>query len=73
MNANSTSQLVGKERCLEIVFPDKDSAPSKRSFDLWIQRKYFPVHRIGRRVFLDPVEVRSALDSRFKIHATPDQ
>jgi hypothetical protein len=33
--------------------------------------RYFPVHKIGRRVFLDPVEVRSALDRRFKINATP--
>lgn len=71
MSADNTPQLVGKERCLEMVFPDKDSAPSKRSFDLWIQRKYFPVHRIGRRVFIDPEECRAALSLRFKIDATP--
>ncbi|MCP5532274.1 MAG: hypothetical protein H7A49_03500 [Akkermansiaceae bacterium] len=62
--------LVGIDKCLEIVFPDPDSAPAKRTFHQWMANRYFPVHKIGRRVFLDPVEVRAALDRRFKINAT---
>jgi len=62
--------LVGIEKCRETVFPDPESGPGKRTFAEWIARGYFPVHRIGRRVFLDPHEVRAALDRRFKINAT---
>lgn len=66
-NQQQASTLVGVGRCLEIVFPDPASAPGKRTFNQWMANRYFPVHKIGRRVFLDPVEVRSALDRRFKI------
>lgn len=67
------SALVGVNRCREILFPDPESAPGKRTFNQWMANRYFPVHKIGRRVFLDPIEVRSALDRRFKINATPAQ
>lgn len=63
--------LVGIDKCRDTVFPDSESAPSKRTFNQWMKNRYFPVHKIGRRVFLDPVEVRTALDRRFKINATP--
>ncbi len=72
-NSSESSQLVGVNKCREIVFPDPESAPGKRTFNQWMANRYFPVHKIGRRVFLDPVEVRSALDRRFKISATPVQ
>lgn len=62
-------QLVGTDRCREILFPDAASAPGKRTFAEWMARGYFPVHRIGRRVFLDPEEVRAALDRRFRVNA----
>jgi hypothetical protein len=65
----TTPQLVGVEACRKIVFPDEDSAPAPRTFKKWMASRFFPVHRIGRRVFLDPVEVRSALSRRFRINA----
>lgn len=71
MSNPEQSTLVGVNRCREIVFPDPESAPGKRTFNQWMANRYFPVHKIGRRVFLDPVEVRFALDRRFKIAATP--
>lgn len=74
MSNSEQSTLVGVEKCREIVFPDcKESGPGKRTFNEWMANRYFPVHKIGRRVFLDPVEVRSALDRRFKINAVPSK
>lgn len=69
VNAPVTSQLVGVEKCLQIVFPDPESAPALRTFKGWMAARFFPVHKIGRRVFLDPEEVRAALSRRFKINA----
>ncbi len=69
VNASTDSQLVGVEACLKTVFPDEQSAPALRTFKGWMAARYFPVHKIGRRVFLDPAEVRAALSRRFKINA----
>ena len=69
MSNSEQSTLVGVIRCREILFPDPKSAPGIRTFNQWMANRYFPVHKIGRRVFLDPVEVRSAFDRRFKINA----
>lgn len=63
--------LVGINRCREILFPDAASAPAIRTFHEWMARRYFPVHKIGRRVFLDPFEVRAALSRRFRINPIP--
>lgn len=71
MSATQPQQLVGTDKCREILFPDKSSAPGKRTFLEWRARRYFPVVKIGRRVFLDPEEVRRALERRFKINASP--
>jgi hypothetical protein len=68
MNAPAPPQLLGVESCLKTVFPD-ESAPALRTFKSWMYARYFPVHKIGRRVFLDPEEVRAALSRRFKINA----
>lgn len=65
----SAARLVGVESCRAIVFPDADSGPGKRTFAEWMARGYFPKYAIGRRVFLDPAEVRRALERRFKIQA----
>jgi hypothetical protein len=62
-------RLLGIEACRIDVFPDPASAPASRTFKKWMAARYFPVHKIGRRVFLDPEEVRRALDRRFKINA----
>lgn len=64
---NSSSQLVGAEACIKIVFPDEESRPAIRTFRAWQANRYFPFHKIGRRTFFDPEQVRAALDRRFKI------
>lgn len=69
MSATSDRKLVGIDACLREVFPDPDSAPAPRTFRKWMANRYFPVQKIGSRVFLDPIEVRTALDRRFKINA----
>lgn len=61
--------LVGIQTCLEIVFTDPATRPALRTFVEWKARKYFPSIKIGKRVFLDPVQVRKALDKRFTIEA----
>lgn len=66
---NNEPRLVGVLTCLAEVFPDAETAPGKRTFHEWMSRGYFPVYRIGRRVFLDPCEVRRALERRFKVNA----
>lgn len=54
------------------MFPDcRESGPSKRTWAEWQARGYFPIVKIGRRVFADPAEVRRALNRRFTINATP--
>ena len=70
--ATATKQgptLVGIKTCLEVVFPDKATRPGIRTFNEWKNRGYFPSVKIGKRVFLDPVSVRRALDKRFTIEA----
>jgi len=62
-------QLVGVKTALEMVFPDPSTRPSIRAFNSWKQLGYFPSVKIGKRVFLDPVQVRRALESRFTINA----
>lgn len=62
--------LVGIKTCLETVFPDPTTRPGFRTFNEWKNRGYFPSVKIGKRVFLDPVIVRKALDNRFTIEAT---
>jgi len=66
---NNEPQLVGMQTGLELVFPDPDTRPSIRAFSEWKKRGYFPSLKIGKRVFVDPVQVRLALESRFTINA----
>jgi hypothetical protein len=61
--------LVGIKTCLFTVFPDVDTRPGLRTFNDWKSKGYFPSVKIGKRVFLDPVAVRKALDKRFTIEA----
>ena len=62
-------QLVGMTTGLKLVFPDPETRPSIRAFNSWKKAGYFPSVKIGRRVFIDPVMVRKALDARFTINA----
>jgi hypothetical protein len=66
---NQEPTLIGIEPCLKAVFPDEATRPGIRTFNEWKNRGYFPSVKIGKRVFLDPVIVRRALDKRFTIQA----
>jgi hypothetical protein len=61
--------LVGMKTALNLVFPDSSSRPSFRAWSEWKAKGYFPSVKIGRRVFVDPVKARQALEARFTIHA----
>lgn len=58
---STQKQLVGAEDCIKIVFPCETSRPGLRTYREWQARGYFPFHKIGRRTFFDPEEVRAAL------------
>jgi len=60
-------QLLGAEDCIEILFPHEKSRPCLRTFREWQARGYIPVIKIGRRTFFDPVQVRAAIEQRFRI------
>ena len=66
---NNEPQLVGMKTGLELVFPDPETRPSIRAFNEWKKKRYFPSIKIGKRVFVDPVMVRKALDANFTIPA----
>lgn len=69
MNASQQHpQLVGAEDCIKIVFPCATSRPSLRSFREWQKRRYFGHVKVGRLTFFDPVEVRLAIEKRFKVN-----
>ncbi|RYD24308.1 MAG: hypothetical protein EOP88_00680 [Verrucomicrobiaceae bacterium] len=68
---SASKQLVGAEDCIKIVFPYETSRPGLRTFREWQAKGFFAYHRIGRRTFFDPEEVRTALDRRFKVNAKP--
>lgn len=70
-NLTSSPTLVGLVEGRNAVFGTGPEAPSKRTFAEWKARGYFPYVKLGKRVFVDPEEVRRALDRRFKINATP--
>ena len=61
-------QLVGMKTCLKLVFPDEATRPSFRLFNDWKTRGYLPFYKIGRRIFMDPEQVRLAIDRQFKVH-----
>jgi len=52
---------------MEILFPNKKSRPGLRTFRQWQANGFIPVHKIGRRTFFDPVQVRAAIEQRFRI------
>ena len=66
---NNNRALVGLKTGLETVFPDPKTRPSFRTFCEWRARRYFPIMKVGKRVFVDPIQVRTALEKRFTIEA----
>lgn len=61
-------KLVGIKTCLGMVFPDPSSRPSFRTFNDWKAKGFLPYHKVGKRVFMDPQQVRAALDKQFLVH-----
>ena len=61
--------LVGIKPALETVFPDESTRPSLRAWNDWRAKGYYPYVKIGKRVFIDPVAARKALEARFTIEA----
>ena len=68
-NRRNEPTLVGMTTCLEMIFRDKATRPSIRTFHSWKSKGYLPFLKVGKRIFLDPVQVRKALDKRFTIEA----
>jgi len=69
MNASTAHpRLVGAEDCISIVFPSENSRPGIRTFRDWQAKGYIPVHKIGRRTYFDPEQVRAALERRFRVN-----
>jgi hypothetical protein len=60
-----TNGLVGAERCLEILFPDRSSRLSLRFFRTLQLNGTIPHFKISRRVLFDPPAVRAALEHQF--------
>ena len=64
--------LVGLNTCRLIVFQDEEGRPSLRTFHEWKQKGYFPQVKIGKRIFLNPEDVRRCLMNRFTVEAIND-
>lgn len=72
MSSQSTSPAyVGIVECRKIVFGTGPEAPSKRTWDAWRAKGFYPFIRVGKRIFADPEAVKAALARRFTVHATP--
>lgn len=61
--------LVGLDAARIAIFGNGPDAPSKRSWASWRSRGYFPVVKVGKRVFVDAAEAKRAIERRFKINA----
>lgn len=66
---NDSPTLVGLDAGRIAIFGTGSDAPSKRSWAEWRSRGYFPVVKVGKRVFVNAEECRRALERRFKINA----
>jgi hypothetical protein len=68
-NQSTSPTLVGLDAARIAIFGNGPDAPSKRSWAEWRARGYFPVVKVGKRVFVDAEDARRALERRFKINA----
>jgi hypothetical protein len=69
---NTTPQepaLVGIQSSLEFVFPDPTARPSIRVWNEWRAKGYYSYLKIGKRVYIDPVNARKEIAKRFTIEA----
>jgi hypothetical protein len=58
----SATGFVGSEKLLEILFPDKNSRPTRRWLEMQRKARRVPWVSLGRLVFFDPNKVREALN-----------
>lgn len=65
----TTPALLGLEEGRIALFGTGPEAISKRGFDEWRSRGFYPYVKVGKRVFVNVDEVRRALERRFKIQA----
>jgi hypothetical protein len=68
-NLPTSPAYIGIEECRKAVFGTGPEAPSKRSWDSWRAKGYYPFIRVGKRIFANPDEVSRALARRFKVNA----
>jgi hypothetical protein len=61
--------LLGLDEGRIAIFGTGPEAPSKRSWDEWRARGYYPFFRLGKRIFINKEEVCRALERRFKVNA----
>ncbi|MCP5537538.1 MAG: hypothetical protein H7A51_15055 [Akkermansiaceae bacterium] len=61
--------LLGIEPARNAVFPDPATRPSIRAWNSWRSKNFYPYVKIGKRVWIDPVQARKALEARFTIEA----
>jgi len=66
---SNPSGLVGALTLLELLFPDEATRPSLRWLRHQQAKRLIPYLKIGRLVFFDPVQVRLAFDSQFKVES----
>ena len=67
---NQEPTLLGIKPALEAVFPDENSRPSIRAWNEWRAKGYYPFLKVGKRVFINAVDARRALEARFTIEAS---
>lgn len=61
------SPLLPAAALLREVFPDDEKRPSVRWLRKMQTERLIPYRKLGRFVFFDPAEVRSALDKAFSV------
>ena len=71
--ADSNTNLLGIKPALEAVFTDEGSRPSLRAWNKWRAKGYYPYIKKGRRVFIDPIKARQALEKRFTVKARDEE
>jgi hypothetical protein len=64
---SNTTGLLGVQAALESVFPNPSGRPSLRAWNEWRAKGFYPYIKIGKRVFIDPVSARKAIDKRFTV------
>jgi hypothetical protein len=70
-NQTTPPALVGINEGRIAIFGTGPEAISKRCFDEWRARGFYPYVKVGKRVFISVPDVQAALERRFKVKARP--